>query len=130
VIEGVAVSDQTALLATIRDNPDDDTPRLVYADWLDENATSDADRARAEFIRVQIELAHYQELLGPDEHARWKELFRREQDLLGIHGPGWVGRIPVDEFRLRVSPRTITFRRGFPEIGDFPGWAHYEPLTA
>ena len=34
-------------------NIDDDTPRLVYADWLDENGQPE----RAEFIRVQCELA-------------------------------------------------------------------------
>ena len=34
-------------------NIDDDTPRLVYADWLMENGQDD----RAEFIRVQVELA-------------------------------------------------------------------------
>jgi uncharacterized protein (TIGR02996 family) len=36
------------LLAAIVANPDEDTPRLVYADWLDENGLAD----RAEFIRV------------------------------------------------------------------------------
>lgn len=34
----VAMSDSDALLAAILANPDDDAPRLVYADWLDENA--------------------------------------------------------------------------------------------
>jgi uncharacterized protein (TIGR02996 family) len=42
-------SDESALLGTILDQPDDDVPRLVYADWLDEHG--DADRAR--FIRLQ-----------------------------------------------------------------------------
>jgi uncharacterized protein (TIGR02996 family) len=32
------VNDGDALLATIVASPDEDTPRLVYADWLDENA--------------------------------------------------------------------------------------------
>src|SRR5262245_11077458 len=31
-------------------NPDDDTPRLVYADWLEQNGHTE----RAEFIRMQI----------------------------------------------------------------------------
>lgn len=47
------MTDGEALLAAILDAPDDDTPRLVYADWLSENG----DEARAEFIRVQVELA-------------------------------------------------------------------------
>lgn len=44
--------EQRALWAAIRANPLDDTPRLVYADWLQEHS----DETRAEFIRVQIEL--------------------------------------------------------------------------
>src|SRR5687768_12937161 len=44
-----------ALLAAICENPEEDTPRLALADWLDENAASEADRARAAFIRTQIE---------------------------------------------------------------------------
>jgi len=37
------------------ENPEDDTPRLVLADWLDERG-EDGDAARAEFIRRSIEL--------------------------------------------------------------------------
>jgi uncharacterized protein (TIGR02996 family) len=41
-----------ALLSAILANPDDDLPRLVFADWLEENGTTDADTARVEFIRL------------------------------------------------------------------------------
>ena len=41
------------LLQAILDNPEDDAVRLIYADWLEENGQDE----RAEFIRVQIELA-------------------------------------------------------------------------
>jgi uncharacterized protein (TIGR02996 family) len=44
-----------ALLHACLDNPDDDTPRLVYADWLQENGDPD----RAEFIRLQLEIARH-----------------------------------------------------------------------
>lgn len=47
------MSDEAALLAAIIAHPDEDTHRLVYADWLQENGRED----RAEFIRVQVELA-------------------------------------------------------------------------
>ena len=43
------MSDEPALLAAILAHPDEDTPRLVYADWLDENGRAE----RAEFIRIQ-----------------------------------------------------------------------------
>lgn len=39
-------------LDAIRADVEDDTARLVFADWLQENG----DEARAEFIRIQIEL--------------------------------------------------------------------------
>lgn len=48
------MSDEAALLAAIGEHPDEDTPRLVYADWLDEQGGA-ANAARAEFIRVQCE---------------------------------------------------------------------------
>jgi uncharacterized protein (TIGR02996 family) len=57
------VTDRDALLAAILANPDDDLPRLVYADWLDENgpALPPAERKtagdRAAFIRAQVEAA-------------------------------------------------------------------------
>src|SRR6516162_529357 len=52
----MARSQADVFLEAILENPDDDTPRLVYADWLDERGDS-ASAARAEFIRVQCALA-------------------------------------------------------------------------
>src|SRR5215468_4094431 len=48
----MATDEQRALWSAILANPLDDTPRLVYADWLQEHGEEE----RAEFIRVQIEL--------------------------------------------------------------------------
>jgi uncharacterized protein (TIGR02996 family) len=36
------MTDEKALLATILAEPDDDAPRLVYADWLSENRIGEA----------------------------------------------------------------------------------------
>jgi len=47
------MSDGPALLAAILAQPEDDTPRLVYADWLDEQGEAE----RGEFIRVQVAIA-------------------------------------------------------------------------
>ena len=44
------------LLATCKADPDDDTPRLILADWLDDYG-DEADQARACLIRTQCELA-------------------------------------------------------------------------
>lgn len=43
-----------ALLRTVIENPDDDFPRLCFADHLEENG----DPARAEFIRLGVEFGH------------------------------------------------------------------------
>ena len=50
------MSDDVALLAAIRAHPDEDTPRLVYADWLEEQG-GESNVARAEYIRLEIEHA-------------------------------------------------------------------------
>jgi uncharacterized protein (TIGR02996 family) len=43
---------EAGFVATIQAEPDDNTHRLVYADWLDEYGTSDRHRARSEWIRM------------------------------------------------------------------------------
>jgi uncharacterized protein (TIGR02996 family) len=82
-----------ALLKAIVANPDEDTPRLAYADWLDENrpdrrpTPATAPSARAEFIRVQCRLANttpdepdYVELLDRQyELATWLDAFAPEK---------------------------------------------------
>jgi uncharacterized protein (TIGR02996 family) len=53
---------QAGLMEAILRNPADDAPRLILADWLDIDGPPECrDPARAEFIRVQCELAR----LGP-----------------------------------------------------------------
>src|SRR5262249_53214424 len=46
-----AMSQYAAFLAAIRENPDDDTPRLAFADWLAENGEPE----RGELIRAQVQ---------------------------------------------------------------------------
>jgi uncharacterized protein (TIGR02996 family) len=84
-----------AFLQDIREHPDDDTPRLVYADWLDDHG----DPRRAEFIRLQCRLA----ALGEDSRAS-PELLDREWELFAVYQPLWQ-----PDKRLT----DCTFRRGF-----------------
>lgn len=100
-----------ALLASILAAPDEDTPRLVYADWLDENDQS----AYAEFIRAQIELAHMAH--EPQRHVNERTigLLVREKILLATHGESWLA--PLRE--SGVIERYVAhgqFRRGFVEV--------------
>jgi len=108
------MSDEQALLAAIRNNPEEDTPRLMYADWLDEHATSEAQRAHAEFIRVQIELARLPELAERHLAQRRNRLSQREQLLLALYQEEWLHG-PVPDSFLR---RNVTFRRGFASEGE------------
>jgi uncharacterized protein (TIGR02996 family) len=47
---------EEAFLADILGHPGEDAPRLIFADWLDERG-GEGDAERAEFVRVQCELA-------------------------------------------------------------------------
>jgi len=86
-------------LETILEYPDDDAPRLVYADWLDEQGDP-----RGEFIRVQCELAKLDQ-----EEPRADELRDRENALLNLHGEKWRAEIP------EWARAKCEFRRGFIE---------------
>ena len=106
--------EQRALWAAIRAAPGDDTPRLVYADWLDDHG----DPARAEFIRVQVRLAQ----LGPDRRKGRKErlpLETREKMLLAAHQERWAGPLcrALAGDGTSESPADwldrLTFHRGF-----------------
>jgi uncharacterized protein (TIGR02996 family) len=88
-----------AFLQAILEAPDDDTPRLVFADWLDDHDQPD----RVEFIRVQIELARL-----PQYELSRRALGRREGFLLGKHGKTWAAG-------LAALVKEHHFRRGFVE---------------
>lgn len=67
------LSQHEAFLRAIYDDPDDDTPRLVYADFLEENGDPD----RAAFIRYACELA-----LSDETDLRWVQLEEETESLL------------------------------------------------
>ena len=119
------MSDGDAILAAILAKPEDDAPRLVYADWLEEFG-GEAGAARGEFIRVQIELAKPHPCSMPDvcifgpallsfgpqqtkpscgKPECWKETCRREpfrlreRELLGEHGFEWMKGFGVKSSR-------------------------------
>jgi uncharacterized protein (TIGR02996 family) len=77
-LTGVALTDHDALVAAIRDCHDDDTPRLVYADWLDDQG---GDLARhAAFVRAQIATARAG---GGVEARRWSGKATRLPQMFG-----------------------------------------------
>jgi uncharacterized protein (TIGR02996 family) len=95
---------EEAFLQAIFAEPAEDTHRLAYADWLEEHG-GPAGQARAEFIRVQIELAR----LAPDD-ARGAELRKREKKLWEANRSSWLEAVPRSLRRPDLS-----FHRGFLE---------------
>ena len=72
------MSDESAFLQAIRANPDDDTTRLVYADWLDERGD-----ARGRFVRLHLALRsvapdHVQRTAGECELSQLRRSCSRE----------------------------------------------------
>src|SRR5579883_2358476 len=98
---------RVAFLQAICENPDDDTARLVFADWLDEQG----DPERAEFIRLQIGIASgsIPEARLATAQARTEELFKRNET-------AWRGELPV---RSGVTWATSPFARGFADTVGF-----------
>lgn len=97
------MTDRDALLASALAAPDDDAPRLVMADWFDENGEAE----RGEFIRVQIQIAEWfrkpcpgaphgppgtEPPPGCDCAAR-NELRAREQELDRVYGSYWLTKL-------------------------------------
>ena len=123
----MTISEQrTAFMADILANPADDTPRLVFADWLEEFG---GEPERAEFIRCQIELAGLGKVRLPcgtpvvrtgcaEDDARENALRRQSRGLLLFHGTKWV----PNGWEVICSPRWkwrknigAEFHRGFVE---------------
>ncbi len=90
---------EDAFLRAILDAPDDDAPRLVYADWLDDHGGGE----RAELIRAQVE-----RLRLPPGDGREDELRRREGRLLFKQLQEWRAR-------LGSGKADLVLRRGFVE---------------
>jgi uncharacterized protein (TIGR02996 family) len=87
------VDEAEPLLAAVLAAPEDDAPRLVFADWLSERGDP-----RGELILVQCQLAKQ------PAHGRGRaELMARESVLLAKHGDEWRASMAslADEVVLR-----------------------------
>lgn len=112
-------TDEQAILAKIYADPADDTARLVYADWLDDLANELSERpkedrggrdvgevrAKAEFIRVQCELASASQTGA--EKTWWLRRMIRERALLAAHEAEWRKAGPCPRCYVRVAPKWV-----------------------
>jgi uncharacterized protein (TIGR02996 family) len=102
---------EDAFLQDILENPEDDTPRRIYADWmLDHDDPVIA--ARGEFIHIQCDLAHL-----PAESPQAAVLLRRQDQLLETHAREW------GSLYRRLGCTCWEYRRGFVEGAGMPAFA-------
>ena len=97
------MTDADGLIAAAAAAPDDDLPRLVLADWLDEHDEPD----RAAFVRAQVRLA---------QTPAWEPfaVFCRHHRPDWVSGQPWRAALPAFEVRgLEWHPENA-FRRGLP----------------
>ncbi len=97
-------NDHDAFLRAIHAHPDEDAPRLIYADWLEESGEPIWTH-RAELIRVQVELG------GKTKKSKRRkvDLQMQEKELLATVPDEWLGpwASPLVQWH---------FRRGMPEF--------------
>jgi len=91
------MTDDDAFLRLILDAPDDDGPRLLYADWLGEHGDPD----RAEFIRIQCASPPCRSMTTPRHLPRARELL-------------WRWHVTLGRPRCTASSPPAKFRRGLP----------------
>jgi uncharacterized protein (TIGR02996 family) len=126
--------DWPAFVAAIVADPDDDTSRLVAADFLEENGDPD----RAAFIRIQVQLARL-EASGQAKSLEADELRKKERAFLGpwaVDSSLWAAAECPE--LVRMTPRgdgretiqgayRLTWRRGFVDEVTCPAeeWLHH-----
>jgi uncharacterized protein (TIGR02996 family) len=100
------VSQPESLLRAVQENQDDDAPRLVYADWLEEHG----DAERAEFIRAQVAAACL-----PEGDPRRDDLEARAAVIQKARGAEWLRplQLALGQPRGTRFGRGCAFRRGF-----------------
>src|SRR5262245_54674013 len=77
------MKNEDAFLGAILDQPDDDTSRLVYADWLEERGD-----LRGEFLRLDCALARL-----PAEDPRYVAIEARIEALACVLDSTWLARV-------------------------------------
>ncbi len=87
------MSTEEAFLSDVLAHPDDDAPRLVFADWLEEHD----DAERAGFIRAQVRRLH----LAPDADEA-DELRRQEGYQLAKQQAAWKTRLGSGKAELKL----------------------------
>ena len=103
----VGMTDEAAFLATIIASPEDDEPRLVYSDWLEEHKQAEL----AEFIRIQIKIA----ATGISDSRQ----VARVNEIRNQHEVEWLINLGLAKRKtdgVHVNADEVQYRRGFLEV--------------
>jgi uncharacterized protein (TIGR02996 family) len=101
-------AEAAAFLDAIFEQPADDTPRLVYADWLEEHGQANY----AQFIRLQCAVAR-EKLWSPEANRLWEEIGRV---WAGMSEAFWLGEGDWNPYSGRWNAGNLDavhFHRGF-----------------
>lgn len=138
---GSGMHARDALLAAVLANPENDLPRLVFADWLEENGEVE----RARFIRAQVACEQAVREWGgrgvkrsegemtDDRRAVWLRMVEAADEaavIFATHGGSFCAPVGPVQYRveytrteIRFGPRLMasdppvaTFRGGFVEL--------------
>jgi len=107
---------EAGFLQTIRESPEDDTPRLIFADWL----ADQGDPERGELIRLECELARS---IG-EELRPWKtvlqprdvQCLRQREQLLGANRQRWLGALDRSSCRVDFRHGLLRLRLDAEEL--------------
>jgi uncharacterized protein (TIGR02996 family) len=102
--------DQADFIRAILDEPDDDTTRLVFADWLEEHGQAD----RAEWVRASCQRAKVRY-----DHPSFREVVLLERECFQRCRPPWwqevTGVLQQQDrgmFRFEIGSKTAATRLG------------------
>ena len=105
------MSDGDALMRAVLAQPLEDAPRLVYADWLEENG----DRDRARFIRLQVDAAR-------TDRPGYADRLQMEADaLFWRHRVEWSAPVIEAMGTDRKYIGLADWHRGFVSVLNVPG---------
>ncbi|MGL4550819.1 MAG: TIGR02996 domain-containing protein [Gemmataceae bacterium] len=103
------MTDGEALFRAILDDPDDDLPRLAYADWLEEGG----EQPRAQLIRLMCEAARLAPSRDPADRRRCEAATAEYCALLTKHEARWLAELPGLEGMEWGAGEKTRFLRGF-----------------
>src|SRR5262245_3418564 len=106
-------ADEAGFLQKVLENPEDDTNRLVYADWLDERDDHES-KPKAQFLRLTARMLDSNRPKGDDKQL---------QKLAAELDPGWlavVSRLRVESCGAKRSASDLweRYRRQFDFVCD------------